>query len=74
MSRFNLSAWAVAHRSLTGFLIALLFIAGLFAYQRLGRGEDPSFTLKPMVVTAIWPGATASETQQLLAERIERKL
>ncbi len=74
MSRFNLSAWAVAHRSLTGFLIALLFIAGLFAYQRLGRGEDPSFTLKLMVVTAVWPGATATETQSLLAERIERKL
>ncbi len=74
MARFNLSAWAVAHRSLTGFLIAVLFIAGLFAYQRLGRGEDPSFTLKLMVVTAVWPGATATETQSLLAERIERKL
>lgn len=74
MSRFNLSAWAVAHRSLTGFLIALVFIAGLFAYQRLGRGEDPNFTLKLMVVTAVWPGATATETQSLLAERIERKL
>ncbi|MCC6719078.1 MAG: efflux RND transporter permease subunit [Acetobacteraceae bacterium] len=74
MSRFNLSAWAVAHRSLTGFLIALLFIAGGFSYQKLGRGEDPSFTLKLMVVTAVWPGATARETQALVAERIERKL
>jgi multidrug efflux pump subunit AcrB len=74
MKGFNLSAWAVAHRSLTGFLVALLFIAGLFTYQRLGRGEDPSFTLKLMVVTAAWPGATATETQSQLAERIERKL
>lgn len=53
MGKFNLSAWAVAHRSLTGFLIALIFIAGLMAYQRLGRGEDPHFTLKLMVVTAV---------------------
>ena len=74
MNRFNLSAWAVAHRSLTGFLIALIFLAGGFAYTKLGRGEDPSFTLKLMVVTAVWPGATAIETQSLLAERIERKL
>ena len=74
MSGFNLSAWAVAHRSLTGFLIALLFLAGGFAYSKLGRGEDPAFTLKLMVVTAVWPGATAAETQSLLAERIERKL
>jgi len=72
--RFNLSAWAVAHRSLTGFLIALVFIAGGLAYGKLGRGEDPTFTLKLMVVTAAWPGATATETQSLLAEPIERKL
>ena len=74
MGRFNLSAWAVAHRSLTGFLIALIFLAGGFSYSKLGRSEDPSFTLKLMVVTAVWPGANATETQSLLAERIERKL
>jgi multidrug efflux pump len=71
---FNLSAWAVAHRSLVGFLIALLFAFGALSYSHLGRNEDPSFTVKLMVVTAQWPGATAQETQNLLAEPIERKL
>ncbi len=74
MSRFNLSAWAVAHRSLVGFLIALIFAAGGLSYVHLGRNEDPGFTVKLMVVTALWPGATAGETQDLLAEPIERKL
>ncbi|MCW3477182.1 efflux RND transporter permease subunit [Limobrevibacterium gyesilva] len=74
MSRFNLSAWAVAHRSLVGFLIALLFVSGGWSYLRLGRAEDPSFTVKVLVVTAQWPGATAAETQDQVAERIERKL
>ncbi len=74
MGGFNLSALAVRHRALTGFLIVMIFAAGLLAYRQLGRGEDPSFTLKLMVVTAVWPGATAVETQSLLAERIERKL
>jgi multidrug efflux pump subunit AcrB len=74
MSRFNLSAWAVAHRSLVGFLIALVFVAGGLSYRNLGRNEDPHFTVKVMVVTAQWPGATARETQDLLAEPIERKL
>ncbi len=74
MGRFNLSAWAVAHRSLVGFLIALLFAAGGLSYSRLGRAEDPSFTVKLLVVTAVWPGATATETQDQVAERVERKL
>lgn len=74
MRSFNLSAWAVAHKSLVGFLIALLFGAGAVSYQKLGRAEDPSFTIKVMVVTAQWPGATAKEMQEQVADRIERKL
>ncbi|CAH2599625.1 Efflux RND transporter permease subunit [Rhodovastum atsumiense] len=74
MERFNLSAWAVAHRALVGFLIVLLFAAGARSYTKLGRAEDPSFTVKLAVVTAQWPGATAQEMQEQVAERIERKL
>ena len=74
MNGFNLSAWAVRHRTLTGFLIALIFAAGALSYTRLGRNEDPNFTLKLLVVSAQWPGASAAETQNLLAEPIERKL
>jgi multidrug efflux pump len=53
MSRFNVSAWAVAHPALMLFLIVMLGTAGLFSYRSLGRGEDPSFTIKLVVVTAI---------------------
>jgi len=74
VSGFNLSAWAVAHRALVGFLIALLFAAGGLSYSKLGRNEDPSFTVKLLIVTAQWNGATAAETQNQVAERIERKL
>jgi multidrug efflux pump len=74
VQRFNLSAWAVAHRSLVSFLIALIFAFGGLSYSRLGRNEDPNFTVKVLVVTAAWAGATAQETQDLLAEPIERKL
>ena len=51
-SRFNLSAWAVAHPSLIFFLIVMLGVAGLFSYRNLGRAKDPSFTIKLVVVTA----------------------
>ena len=74
MGKFNVSAWAVAHKSLVGFLIAMLFAAGGLSYTKLGRAEDPSFTVKLLVITAQWPGATAAETQDQVADRIERKL
>src|SRR5271165_7343187 len=74
MKRFNLSAWAVSHPSLVMFLIAALGVAGFFSYQRLGRAEDPFFTVKVVNVSAIWPGATATEMQTQVADPIEKKL
>jgi multidrug efflux pump subunit AcrB len=74
MSGFNLSALAVREKALTLFLILAVAIAGLLAYLQLGRAEDPSFTVKVLNVTAIWPGATAREMQDLVAEPLERRL
>jgi multidrug efflux pump subunit AcrB len=74
MGRFNLSGWAVLHPPLMLFLILMLGAAGAFSYLQLGRAEDPNFTIKVAVVTAIWPGATAQEMQDQVADRIEKKL
>ncbi|MBB5049678.1 multidrug efflux pump subunit AcrB [Rhodopseudomonas rhenobacensis] len=74
MHRFNLSAWAVGHPALILFMIIALSVGGLFSYQRLGRAEDPSFTIKVVIVSAIWPGATAAEMQAQVADPIEKKL
>ena len=74
MRRFNLSAWAVAHPALILFLIVMFGVGGLLSYRSLGRAEDPSFTIKVAVVTAIWPGATAADMQLQVADPIEKKL
>jgi len=74
MKRFNLSAWAVSHPSLVLFLVLALGVAGFFSYQKLGRAEDPFFTVKVVNVSAIWPGATANEMQTQVADPIEKKL
>ena len=78
MKRFNLSAWAVAHPTLILFLILAANVygrmLGFFSYERLGRAEDPSFTIKLVVVSAIWPGATAKEMQEQVADPIEKKM
>ena len=71
---FNLSALAVRERSVTLFFLLAMIIAGAFAYFRLGRAEDPSFTVKVFTVTAEWPGATAQEMQDLVAEPLEKRM
>jgi multidrug efflux pump len=73
-SRFNLSAWAIAHRSLALFFVIALALAGAFAYTKLGRAEDPNFTIKVANITATWPGATSREMQDQVADPIEKKL
>ncbi|MBE3286296.1 efflux RND transporter permease subunit [Enterobacter cloacae complex sp. P31C] len=73
-SRFNLSALAVRERSVTLFLIVLVTIAGIYAFFGLGRAEDPPFTVKQMTVITVWPGATAQEIQDQVAEPLEKRL
>jgi multidrug efflux pump len=74
MRGFNLSDWAVRHPSFILFLIIGLMIGGTVAFLQLGRSEDPNFTIKTVVVSAAWPGATAQEMTEQVADRIEKKL
>ncbi|NIA55126.1 efflux RND transporter permease subunit [Massilia sp. TW-1] len=74
MSRFNLSALAVRERSVTLFLILLVSVAGVLAFLKLGRAEDPPFTVKQLTVITAWPGATAREMQDQVAEPIEKRM
>ena len=71
---FNASAWALTHKSFVGFLIAVLLFAGVRAYESLGRDEDPPFTMKVMIVRAMWPGADAEQTAKQLTDRLEKAL
>ena len=73
-NRFNLSDWALEHRSLVWYFMIVSAIAGILAYVSLGREEDPSFTIKTMVIAAQWPGATVEDTARQVSDRIEKKL
>jgi len=73
-ARFNLSALAVRERSITLFLIILITVAGILSFFELGRAEDPPFTVKQMTIITAWPGATAQEMQDQVAEPLEKRL
>lgn len=74
MKHINLSEWALNHRQFVLYLIIVLTLGGVLAYNQLGRSEDPDYVLKTMVVRTLWPGATALELEQQVSEKIERKL
>ncbi|RWP49616.1 efflux RND transporter permease subunit [Mesorhizobium sp.] len=74
MKGFNLSDWALSHRSLVWYFMLVFVVAGVFAYLNLGREEDPAFTIKTMVIQANWPGASVNETVRQVTDRIEKKL
>ena len=74
MKGFNLSDWALHHRSFVWFMMIVAMIAGTLAYLGLGREEDPPFTIKTMVVSGAMPGATVTEMAEQVTDRIEKKL
>jgi multidrug efflux pump len=74
MTGFNLSEWAINHRSFVWYLMLAFVAAGVLSYMKLGREEDPSFTIKTMIVQTYWPGATIEDTMLQVTDRIEKKL
>lgn len=70
----NLSAWSLKRPSLIVFLTIIVVAAGYFAFEKLGRDEDPPFTVRTMIVAAAWPGATVEDTLSQVTERLERTL
>ncbi|WP_158812611.1 efflux RND transporter permease subunit [Methylocapsa sp. S129] len=74
MNSFNLSDWALRHKSLVWYFMLVALIAGVMSYRGLGREEDPAFTIKTMLIQAQWPGASVEDTVNQITDRIEKKL
>ena len=72
--RFNLSAHAVREKSVTLFFLLFTALAGIYAFMALGRAEDPMFTVRALVVSANWPGATAEQMQMQVADPLEKRI
>lgn len=74
MKHFNLTEWSLNHRQLIWFCIVLTAVAGVYAYQGMGRMEDPNFTIRQMILAVGWPGASATEVEQQVTDKIEKEL
>ncbi len=71
---FNLSRWALKHIPLVRYLMAALLIGGILSFLNLGQDEDPPFTFRAMVVSAKWPGASAMQMADQVADKLEKTL
>jgi multidrug efflux pump len=71
---FNASAAAIRHQQLTLFFVLAVAVAGLLAYLKLGQREDPDFTFRAVTIRTLWPGATSSQVDDQITNRIEKKL
>lgn len=69
----NLTEISLKNKDIVWYFVVVTFIAGIFAYYRLGRMEDPDYTIRMMVVSAAWPGATAEEMAEQVTDKLERK-
>ncbi|MHC1758469.1 MAG: efflux RND transporter permease subunit [Negativicutes bacterium] len=74
MKSFNMTEWALKHKELVYFFIVVVFVGGIISYQKLGRMEDPDFTIRQMVVSVYWPGASARQVEEQVTDKIEKKL
>ena len=70
----NLSEIALKNKALVWYFIVVIAIAGIFSYIKLGRMEDPAYTVRQMVVTVAWPGASAQQMDEQVNDKIEKKL
>lgn len=74
MKKFNLADWALRHKSIIYYFIAVLLTFGIFSFTHMGRMEDPDFTMRTMVVGVTWPGASPEQMSNQVTDKLEEKL
>lgn len=74
MKKFNLADWALRHKSIIYYFIAVLLTFGIFSFTHMGRMEDPDFTMRTMVVGVSWPGASPQQISDQVTDKLEEKL
>lgn len=73
MNKWNLSEISLKNRQLVWYFVFTIFLGGIFSYFSLGRMEDPAFRVREMVITTLWPGASASEVEEQVTDKLEKK-
>jgi multidrug efflux pump subunit AcrB len=67
----NIAELAIQKKTISFVMTVLILFGGVIAYQKMGRLEDPEFTIKAATVITYYPGATALEVAEEVTDEIE---
>jgi multidrug efflux pump subunit AcrB len=67
----NIAEISIKYKTITMVMVILLIGGGIYSYQKLGRLEDPEFTIKDAQIFTLYPGATAEEVAEEVTDEIE---
>jgi len=67
----NIAELSIQKKTISIVVTVLILLAGILAYQTMGRLEDPEFTIKAAKVVTFYPGATAMEVAEEVTDEIE---
>lgn len=67
----NIGEYSVRNKMVSWLLVVILVGGGIIAFDRMGKLEDPAFTIKMAKIITPYPGASAEEVQQELTYHLE---
>ncbi len=70
----NYSKWALNNSKLINFLVIILVVGGVMAYQSMSKLEDPAIKVKQALIITTYPGASAHQVELEVTDPIEKSV
>jgi len=70
----DITEYTIRNKTITWMVIILLILGGILSFTKLGRLEDPNFTIKQAMIFVSYPGASALEVEEELTLPLENAL
>ncbi len=70
----GIAQFFVEHREVSWLALIAVLVWGGIAYTKLGQQEDPTIPQRTAMLVTVYPGATASKVEELVAKPLERKI
>ncbi len=70
----NITEYTINTKTVTWMVVLLLLFGGVYSFTKLGRLEDPAFTIKQAMILINYPGASALEVEEEVTLPVENEI